>query len=68
MSASRYRELKIAAAVGGSLTGLIGVIVFLMIQGVISFQLALLMLVALFGMYFGFGVLIAVHRFVEKLR
>lgn len=67
MPASKYRELKIAAAVGGSFTGLVAVILFLMIQKVISFPLALLMLVALFGMYFGFGVLIAVHRFVDKL-
>jgi hypothetical protein len=29
--------------------------------------MALLMLVALFGLYFGFGVLIVVYRFVSKL-
>jgi hypothetical protein len=29
--------------------------------------MALLMLVALFGLYFGFGVLVAVYRFIGKL-
>jgi hypothetical protein len=67
MPAKKHRALRIAAAVGGSFTALIGVIVVLMIRQVVSFQLALLMLVALLGLYFGFGVLIAVHRFVDKL-
>jgi len=34
---------------------------------IIGFELAMLMLVALSGMYVGFGILIAVHRFVRKL-
>jgi hypothetical protein len=35
---------------------------------VISVQLAMLLLVALLGMYLGFGVLIAVWRFTSKLK
>ena len=34
----------------------------------ISVQLAMLLLVALLGMYVGFGVLIAVYRFTTKLK
>ncbi len=39
----------------------------LMIKGVVTFQLGMLMLVALLGLYFGFGVLILIYRFVAKL-
>lgn len=67
MAANERRSLRMAAVIGGSFTGLVFVIVFLMIRRVISFQLALLMLIALLGLYFGFGVLIAIHRFVGKL-
>ena len=34
----------------------------------ITVQLALLLLVALLGMYVGFGVLIAVYRFTSRLK
>jgi len=34
----------------------------------LSVQLALLMLIALLGLYLGFGVLIAVYRFTSKLK
>jgi hypothetical protein len=37
-------------------------------MGVVSGQLALLMLVALLGLYVGFGVLIAVYRFTIRLK
>lgn len=36
--------------------------------GLVSGQLALLMLVALLGLYVGFGVLIAVYRFTSRLK
>jgi hypothetical protein len=36
--------------------------------GLVSGQLALLMLVALLGLYVGFGVLIAVYRFTTRLK
>lgn len=61
-------KLKIAAAVAGSFTALCVVIIYLMLRRAISFQLGLLMLVALVGLYFGFGVLIAVWRFTGKLK
>jgi hypothetical protein len=37
-------------------------------KGLVSGQLALLMLVALLGLYVGFGVLIAVYRFTIRLK
>lgn len=61
------RKLKIAAAISLSFTGIVVLIMTLLVKGVITFQMALLMLVALLGLYFGFGVLIALYRFVSRL-
>lgn len=61
------RKLRIVAAVVASFSLLIVGVLALLIKQVITFQMALLMLIALFGLYFGFGVLIAVWRFIGKL-
>lgn len=61
------KALKVAAAVAASFTAFAVTIIVLMARRVVSFQLALLMLVALLALYFGFGVLIAVYRVVGKL-
>jgi hypothetical protein len=63
----RNRTLKVAAGIAASFIGLAGAIIFLSEAKIISFEMAKLMLVALFGMYFGFGILIAVYRFISKL-
>jgi hypothetical protein len=62
------KKLKIALAISLSFTGIVVLIFTLMIKGVITFALGMLMLVALLGLYFGFGVLIFLYRFVEKLK
>ena len=67
MSPPNKRALGIAAGVAGSFTALVVLVLVLMRRGVVTFQLGLLMLVALLALYFGFGVLIAVYRFVGKL-
>lgn len=61
------RKLKIAAAISLTFTGIVVLIFTLMIKGVVTFQMGLLMLVALLGLYFGFGVLILIYRFVARL-
>jgi hypothetical protein len=61
------RKLKIAAAVSASFTVLAVTIIVLMLRRVVTFQMAMLMLVALVGLYVGFGVLIAVYRLIAKL-
>lgn len=66
--AANNRALKIAALVSGSLLVLVAFILYLAVKRVITPQLALLMFVALLGLYFGFGVLIAVYRFMSKLQ
>ena len=63
----RNRTLKVAAGIAASFIGLVGTIIFLSIMKIISVEVAKLMLVALVGMYIGFGILIAVYRLIRKL-
>ncbi len=55
------------AGIAASFVGLVAVIIFLLVNKIVSFALAMLMLVALFGLYIGFGILIAVYRLIGKL-
>jgi hypothetical protein len=61
------RTLIAVAGIAASFVGLVGVIIFLLANKIVSFAMAMLMLVALFGLYVGFGILIAVYRFIGKL-
>lgn len=63
----RRKPLLIAAGIAVLFIGLAGAIVVLARTGVISFEMAKLMLAALLGMYVGFGILIAVYRLIGKL-
>jgi xanthosine utilization system XapX-like protein len=63
----KNRTLKIVSGIVASFTGLVGTIIFLSEVKIISFEMAILMLVALLGMYIGFGILIAVYRLISKL-
>ena len=63
----KNRTLKVVAGIVASFTGLAGTIIFLSEAKIISSGVAILMLVALVGMYVGFGILIAVYRLISKL-
>jgi xanthosine utilization system XapX-like protein len=63
----KRRTLIAVAGVAASFVGLVGVIIFLLTTKMVSSAMAMLMLVALFGLYIGFGILIAVYRFIDKL-
>ena len=63
----KKRTLKVAAGIAASFTGLVGTIIFLLEKRIITFQMAILIFVALLAMYVGFGILIAVYRFMDKL-
>ena len=63
----RFRTLKIVAGIVVSFAGLAGTIIVLAATKIVSFGTAMLMLVALLGMYIGFGILIAVYRLIAKL-
>ena len=58
---------KIVAGIAASFTGVAGIIIFLSVNKIISFEMTILMLVTLFGLYIGFGILIAVYRLISKL-
>ena len=62
------KTLKLVAGIVALFTALVAAIIFLSASKVISFTAAILMLIALLGMYLGFGFLIAVYRFVGKLK
>ncbi len=61
------RTIGTIAGVAVSFVGLAAAIVVLWSFGHVSIEMARLMLVALLGIYIGFGVLIAVYRLVCKL-
>lgn len=67
MPSSNHKALKIAAAFSVLFFGLVALILYLAIEKVVTPQMAMLMFVALFGLYVGFGVLVAVYRFMDKL-
>jgi len=64
---ARNRTLKVVAGIAVSFIGLVATIIFLSEMIIISFGVAKLMLVALLGMYVGFGILIAIYRLIRKL-
>ena len=61
------RKNKAVAGIAGSFTACAVLVIALLLARIVSFELALLMLVALIGLYVGFGVLIIIYRFVCKL-
>ena len=61
------RTLKTVAGIAASFAGLAAIIIILAGMGVIGSVMAKLMLVALLGLYVGFGVLIVVYRLIGKL-
>jgi hypothetical protein len=67
METSKNASLRRLAWVAASFTLLAVTVIGLAVTGIVTFQLGLLMLVGLVGLYFGFGVLILVYRFVTKL-
>jgi hypothetical protein len=63
----KNRTLRVVVGIAASFIGLVGAIIFLLEAKIISFEMAILMLVALLAMYVGFGVLVAVYRLIDKL-
>jgi len=63
----KLRPAHIAAAVAGSFVALAATIIVVAVFDVITITVAKLMLVALAGLYFGFGFLIAVYQLLRKL-
>ncbi|HEY8539864.1 MAG TPA: hypothetical protein VIL28_13430 [Steroidobacteraceae bacterium] len=66
-SPASSKSLLPLALVATSFTVLALTIIGLAAFGVVTFQLALLLLVGQVGVYFGCGVLVLIYRFVGKL-
>jgi hypothetical protein len=66
--AKKKTKLLILSAVVFTFSGLAVLVVFLARSGVITVPAAILMLIALVGIYFGFGILIAAHLMVRRLK
>lgn len=65
---ANIRKLGVVAGLVALFTALVVTIILLAAAKKITATLAMLMLIALLGMYLGFGFLIAVYRFVDKLK
>lgn len=63
----KKRALQIVAGIAASFAGLAGTIIFLAVAKIVTVEMAMLMLVALLGLYVGFGVLVAVYRLIRRL-
>ena len=63
----KAKPALIALAVAGSFVALAATILVLAAMEVLTFTIAKLMLVALVGLYFGFGFLIGVYQLLRKL-
>jgi hypothetical protein len=63
----KNRTIKVVDGIAALFTGLVGTIIFLLEKRIISFEMAILVLVALLAMYVGFGILITVYRLMRKL-
>ena len=64
---AKKQVLIVSAAVAVSFAGFVGAIIFLMTRRIVTYEMAMLMLAALVGLYVGFGVLIAVYRLMCRL-
>jgi len=64
---AKRKAALIAAAIGGSFVALAAAILISAAAQLITLTVAKLMLVALLGLYFGFGFLIGVYQVLRKL-
>ena len=64
----KNKTLIIAAGIVGSFVALAGTIVFFSRSAILEVPMAKLMVVALIGLYVGFGILIAAYRLLIKLQ
>lgn len=64
---AKRRTIISVAGIGALFIFLAGTIVYLGRNRIISVEMAMLLLVALFGLYLGFGVLIAVYLLVTRM-
>ena len=64
---AKRKTLAVVLGIVVVFLGLVALIVVMLANQFVTFQMATLMLVALLGLYVGFGILIAIYRLVIKL-
>jgi xanthosine utilization system XapX-like protein len=64
---SAAKKFRTVSLVLGTFFGFVGIIYVLALKQIATPQLAGLMVVALIGLYVGFGILILVYRLISKL-
>ncbi len=64
---AKRKTLAVVLGIVVVFLGLVALIVVMLANQLVTFQMATLMLVALLGLYVGFGILIAIYRLVIKL-
>ena len=62
-----HRTLKVVAGIAASFIVLAGTIIFLSQAEMIGFEMSMLMLAALVGIYVGTGIIVAVYLLIAKL-
>ncbi len=67
MARRRGRRGLIAAGVGASFVAILAAVGWLAAQEIVTPQMAILLGVTTFGLYVGFGILIAVFRMINRL-
>jgi len=65
--AKNSNRLAVAGA-AGLFVAIVAAIITLRLTKVITYELTMLMLVALLGLYVGFGILIGVYRLLNRLQ
>ena len=61
------RRVLIWVGIVGSFVAFVGLVVFLAASGIVTLEMAKLMLAALLGMYVGFGFLVLVYLLIRKM-
>ena len=67
MTRRKGRRALIAAGAGVSFVAVLAVVGWLAAQEIVTPQMAILLGVTTFGLYVGFGILIAVFRMINRL-
>ena len=63
----KHKRALIAVGILGSLVAFVVLIIFLAASNIVTLEMAKLMLAGLFGLYVGFGFLIAVYLAVRRM-
>ena len=67
MAHRKGRRWLVAAGIGASFLSILALVGWLAAEQIVTPQMAVLLGIATFGLYVGFGILIAVYRMISRL-